>query len=268
MHTEPEYHHGMRCWTGLLVVTLGLCLTPVLTAQVNGVPPSVTSFGFGGHPGWQGVPPCVTCFGFGGQPGFHGIPASVTSLGPQGFTARQGSVGTVPPARSHHHQHPHKPESPVYVYPYPYYYPYAYYNGYMEDASDYEEVRAQSHAEEDPEQYRGGPTIFDRRGSGVRYPNEYADAAPVPQTPPPSEAAPAAVEAPPESPPQPATVLVFQDGHKLDVTNYAIVGSNLYDFSGGRRLKIPLSELDLAATRKANDAIGVDFTLPALPKAD
>jgi len=152
------------------------------------------------------------------------------------------------------------------VYVYPYYYPYAYYNG--DEASDDAEARAQPLAEEDPEQYRGGPTIFDRRGSGVRYPNEYADGAPVPPTHRPSEAAPAAAEAIPESAPQPATVLVFQDGHKLDVTNYAIVGSNLYDFSAGRRLKIPLSELDLAATRKANDAIGVDFTLPALPKAD
>jgi hypothetical protein len=151
------------------------------------------------------------------------------------------------------------------VYVYPYYYPYPYYNQYMGDAADYN--AAQPPSEENPEQYQGGPTIFDRRGSGVRYPNGYADVGPAPVHPQ-SEAAPAAAEAPPESPQQPATVLVFKDGHKLDVTNYAIVGANLYDLSAGRRLKVPLSELDLAATQKANDVIGVDFTLPALPKAD
>jgi hypothetical protein len=45
-------------------------------------------------------------------------------------------------------------------------------------------------------------------------------------------------------------------------SNYAIVGDTLFDFVGGRTKKILLSDLDLPATRKANDDIGVDFQLP------
>ena len=56
----------------------------------RGVPASVTSFGFGGHPGVHGVPASVTSIGFGGHPGFHGVPASVTSLG---FGARPALRG-------------------------------------------------------------------------------------------------------------------------------------------------------------------------------
>src|SRR5260221_7413287 len=33
--------------------------------KINGVPPSVTSFGFGGHPGFGGVPASVTSPNFG-----------------------------------------------------------------------------------------------------------------------------------------------------------------------------------------------------------
>jgi hypothetical protein len=61
---------------------------------------------------------------------------------------------------------------------------------------------------------------------------------------------------------QPATVLVFKDGHRVDVVNYAIVGDALFDFADGRARKILLADLDLAATQKANDAAGVEFKLP------
>jgi hypothetical protein len=61
---------------------------------------------------------------------------------------------------------------------------------------------------------------------------------------------------------QPATVLVFKDGHRSDVINYAIVGDTLFDFGDGVTRKIQLTTLDLAATQKANEAIGVEFKLP------
>lgn len=61
---------------------------------------------------------------------------------------------------------------------------------------------------------------------------------------------------------QPTTVLVFKDGHRAEVVNYAIVGDTLFDFSGDRAHKIPIADLDLAATQKANDAVGVEFKLP------
>jgi len=63
--------------------------------------------------------------------------------------------------------------------------------------------------------------------------------------------------------PAPATVLVFRDQHQQEVQNYAIVGQTLWNFSPQRTEKIPLSQLDLAATIKANDERGVDFRLPA-----
>ena len=63
--------------------------------------------------------------------------------------------------------------------------------------------------------------------------------------------------------PEPATVLVFRDSRKLEVQNYAIIGQTLWSFSGPRTQKIPIADLDLAATAKANDARGLDFKVPA-----
>jgi hypothetical protein len=63
--------------------------------------------------------------------------------------------------------------------------------------------------------------------------------------------------------PEPSTVLVFRDRRKQEVQNYAIVGQTLFSFSGPRTQKIPIADLDLTATAKANDARGVDFKVPA-----
>lgn len=68
--------------------------------------------------------------------------------------------------------------------------------------------------------------------------------------------------------PQEPSVLVFNDGHQLEVQNYAIVSDFLYDFTPGHMHKVPLSQLDLPATVKANDERGVDFTLPASAKGN
>jgi hypothetical protein len=74
--------------------------------------------------------------------------------------------------------------------------------------------------------------------------------------------------APPRPRPQqtseavPATVLVFNDQHKQEVQNYAIVGQTLFNFAPQHTEKIPLSNLDIPATTKANDERGVDFHVP------
>jgi hypothetical protein len=73
--------------------------------------------------------------------------------------------------------------------------------------------------------------------------------------------------APPQHQPErteaaPATVLVFRDQRKQEIQNYAIVGQTLWNFSSQHTEKIPLSDLDVPATTKANDARGVDFRLP------
>jgi hypothetical protein len=60
----------------------------------------------------------------------------------------------------------------------------------------------------------------------------------------------------------PATVLVFRDQHQQEVQNYAIVGQTLWNFAPQHTQRIPLSDLDLVATAKANDERGVDFRVP------
>jgi hypothetical protein len=77
--------------------------------------------------------------------------------------------------------------------------------------------------------------------------------------------------APPFRPHQPEhtdpgtpTVLIFRDQHKQEVENYAIVGQTLWTFSPQLTKKIPLSDLDLPATTKANEDRGVDFRLPGV----
>lgn len=59
-----------------------------------------------------------------------------------------------------------------------------------------------------------------------------------------------------------ATVLVFRDQRKQEVQNYAIVGQTLWIFSPQRTEKIPLAEIDLAASAKANEDRGVEFRVP------
>lgn len=59
------------------------------------------------------------------------------------------------------------------------------------------------------------------------------------------------------------TVLIFKDGVQREVTNYAIMGQYIFVFSGDRR-KIPLSELNIDATKKANEDRGNEFKIPGL----
>jgi len=75
------------------------------------------------------------------------------------------------------------------------------------------------------------------------------------------------------SPSSPApTILVYRDGHREEVPDYAIVGRVMYahsiasDTQTGYGLKnIQLSALDLPATAKTNRENGVNFVLPAAP---
>jgi len=62
--------------------------------------------------------------------------------------------------------------------------------------------------------------------------------------------------------PELATVLVFRDQRIQEVKNYAIMGKNLVVVADQRQRKIPLADLDLAATTKLNEERGVDFQVP------
>ena len=63
----------------------------------------------------------------------------------------------------------------------------------------------------------------------------------------------------------PATVFIFKDGHRITTQNYAIQGGTLYDFSSDHLTKVKLAELDLDATKKANDELGITVRLPSGP---
>ncbi|HKW66650.1 MAG TPA: hypothetical protein VJP04_05135 [Terriglobales bacterium] len=77
----------------------------------------------------------------------------------------------------------------------------------------------------------------------------------------------AAAAAPPpaddarEEPPV-STTLVFRDGRRSQVENYAVVGNTLWVFNDQRRTKIPIAELDVKATQQVNEDRGVDFAIP------
>jgi len=60
----------------------------------------------------------------------------------------------------------------------------------------------------------------------------------------------------------PATLLVYRDGHQVEVQDYAILGKTLWVFSNQATRRVPLADLDLAATQRLNGERGVDFVTP------
>ncbi len=149
----------------------------------------------------------------------------------------------------HNNGHPRRDTSTggVVYYPYVYGVPVP----YTTDAND--AVDNDNNTDDDDANYQGGPTIFDRRGSG---PDSYV---------PPSYEGPAHAQAEQDSSdsPQIPTTLVFKDGHQLEIENYAVVGQTLYDLTPGHSRKVALVDLDLPATEKQNDDRGVTFQLPS-----
>jgi hypothetical protein len=248
MFIMSEYHKTMRLRIPrsrlfLALLTLPAFLLAGASAQINGVPSSVTSPGFGGR-------------------SVNGPAPSVSSVGPRGYTPTPQARFLAPvqtplqPPRNgdgrhmHHHQGNY---APPLLYAYPYAVPYAVDNG-PADENDSADVESD---------YQGGPTVFDRRGSGDR---SYI---------PPVNDAPARREAPlaeasQSDPPTAAdpTLLVYKDGRKQEVGNYAIVGSTLFDLTPGHPRKIALADLDLEATRKQNDDRGIVFQVPPSLRAN
>lgn len=268
MRAKLAYHLPMRYWTLFFAVSLALLLVLSASAQTNGTAPCVTCFNFGNHQGFNGVPPSVTSYGFGGKPGFNGVAPGVTALGPNGWS--HGHPGIHQPGGQHHPENrrplDHRHDQ-VYVYPYVIpYYP-------AMGAYGYDDPPADDAQSEDPAEYQGGPTIFDRRGSG-NYADDFVAERPKAHVPRPPDPAVEANNDPVPDPPaapisrEPDTILVFKDGHKVQVGNYAIVGSNLFDLTPGHRQKVALADLDVDATQKANDDQGVDFKLPSLPGSE
>ncbi len=235
MSSQVEYHTVVRHCIPVSVALAGTLLLPALfptnsQAQVNGVPSSVTSPGFGGR-------------------AVNGTQSSVTSLGPRGYSA--GPVFSGTDARAHHrHHYVEYPAPALYAFPVP----------YAVDIGQTEDDDRDPEAEE----YQGGPTIFDRRGAG-----EKSYVPPVTEVPRPharssDPSAPNYEPPAPPEPPQDPTVLVFKDGHKVELQNYAIIGENLIDLTPGHSRRVALADLNLDATRQVNEDHGVVFQLPVL----
>jgi hypothetical protein len=243
----------------LVVGAIVFLFTPA-AAQINGTPASVTSTNFGGH--------------FGSAPG---VPASVTSLGPNGLQLKSQfftqpaccinplfPVNPNPPLfqrRHHHQQRSFFPAGGAVYVPYP----------VVVEPEAADTVADANPADDD----RGGPTIFDRRGSG-QMARPFLDDYPQRPSRAQSESrAQAEKESAPPTPPaeapvadQPQTVLIFKDGHQVEVQNYAVVGNMLYDLTPGRHRKIAIADLDLKATAKQNDDLGISFQLPPAPEVN
>jgi hypothetical protein len=230
---------------GTLLFLLIIAVPQIAVSQINGTPASVTSPNFGGRP--NSAP---------------GMPASVTSVGPSGFQTKHQffaqPANSNPPLSQRHHLHHQNSFFPaggaVYV-PYP-----------VAAEPEMSDTAVEAPPEDD---YRGGPTIFDRRGSG-RPARSFVD-----DYPPSASRAQSEIESTPRNQPaetsvpdQPQTVLIFKDGHQVDVQNYAVVGNMLYDLTPGHHRKIAIAELDLKATAKQNDDLGISFQLPSTPEAN
>lgn len=227
------------------VISLFLALPA--PAQINGPPASVTSPGFGGN-------------------AINGPRASVTSLGPQGYTPErriplasagngfhQGDRGSHEgrDGRRHHRQDSEFVGPVWYAVPVPY---------------AIEEPVAEDQPDEanDDADYQGGPTVFDRRGSGARSYVPPLKDAPAAHAADRTDQAAVADPAPPVAP----TLLVFKDGRTVEVGNYAILGPTLFDLTPGHSRKIAILDLDLEATRRQNDERGVTFQLPQTSQAN
>jgi hypothetical protein len=248
MTSSLEYHISVRHSIPASLARFSLLALPLIFvstifvstshAQITGAPASVASPGFGGR-------------------AVNGTSPSVTSLGPRGFAPNHGvTLSTNVPRNGDRHHHRHHVEytrSPM-IYAVPV--PYAVDLGATDTDDD-------ANADDSDSEYQGGPTIFDRRGSGAA---SYVP--PVKNVPTPHAVQDTDDAAADPEPPQPPTLLVFRDGHKLEVGNYAIVGATLFDLTPGHPRRVALADLDLEATRHQNDDRGVVFQLPPSAQAN
>jgi hypothetical protein len=265
MHPNKGYDLTMRWLKSSAVVMLAMALlAPLSRAQVRGTPApegqhhTARSVTVTPAPRHAGVMPTPIGVSPAPAPAF---PAP-TPIGVPPMLSVPGTNNTAGNGFPHHH-HDHDfigGAYPVYV-PVPV---------VVDPYSMYQATPDQADQETDDPPVVQGPTVFERRTpADVTATGSFAAAPSVEE---PAPAAPDASPAQPESAssqpaqPQEPSVLVFHDGHQLQIQNYAIVGDFLYDFTPGHVRKVPLSQLDLPATVKANDDRGLDFTLPVSAK--
>ncbi len=232
----------------------------------------------------HGTPASITSIGGNGT-FVGGPPASVTSISPPlpygiarplpgtGYISNPAfpSRGMNPGGFGHHHRPGNGGGVPIvapYAY-YPYVYPYIYsndasygYDYYGQQAGQQPvqvEIKIVNDKDREQDQYAvgGDGQVQVRRKADSE--NDAGPAAGNDQ----AESTQAAASQPPEPPREVIpTVLIFRDGHRQEVHNYAIMGSVLYDLESMTSRKIQLADLNLPATIKENDERGVPFTVP------
>jgi hypothetical protein len=195
-------------------------------------------------------------------------PASVNSLGPNGFSNLPVLLGnpTFPTGGFHiggrHRRHPgfggvgavfvpyYVPVTPVYVVP--------------DEVGDQRMVVDRRRVYE-PVPAADGESRYLVRDLDERERPESMRSSSAPPSASPATAKPATPPAPEQASSfesQPETVLIFKDGHRLEITNYAIQGNTLFNLSGEGPRRIDTAELDVTATMKENDDRGLEFRLP------
>lgn len=257
MPSKLEYYRSaVRRLTSAPLALLCIVTLPAICAAQFGSSSASTSSGTGGHFATGSVPSAT-----GAVSPFTGTVAPATGAvspptgGPNFATGVPDSrvtfhsTGSTTSEHRHHHDHAGKAGALVaYGYAIPYAYPVD--AGAAEQDSDTNDDADAN--------YQGGPTVFDRRGSGEDSYVPPVDPVPTPH----------ADQLAEDTRPQPATLVVFKDGHTLELGNYAIIGTNLFDLTPGHARKIALADLDLEATRKQNDDRGITFQLPPPPQAN
>jgi hypothetical protein len=248
MPPKLEYHvpvrHSLPASVALFSL-LALLSVPNIGAQINSTPTAATSQGFGGSH------PITAPFPMGGTLPGHQVQTTSSSR----VTFSTSNSTSSPSHGDGHHHHQAGDHPLLYAYPVPY----AVDLGAAEDRSGDDSDAATDNSDAN---YQGGPTIFDRRGAGA---DSYV---PPEKNLRPAHSADYAGAASEPDPPQEPTILIYKDGRKIEVGNYAIVGATLFDLTPGRSRKVPLADLDLQATQKQNDDRGVTFQIPQLPQAN
>ena len=231
-----EYHKFVNRWP--IPASLAFCgiflltLLSISSAQINSVAPPTAV---------RVAPPTATWV----------APPTATRVPPPTGASfgRNGSFSTGSISHPHHTHKPNNGHPPSHNANGAAYYPYVYALPvpYAVDVSDAQQASNSEDAA------NPGDSDPDSDAAGAQ--NYNGD--------PPSNMADPAPEAP-----QPATTLVFKDGHQLEINNYAIVSQTLYALTPGHPRKIALSDLDLPATEKQNDDHGIIFQLPPSTQAN
>jgi hypothetical protein len=264
--------------------SLALSTAGLLLAQHSG------GHGSGGHGGGGSFGRGAAASGYGGQ-AFAAPPIGTMNAVPPGASSRFsapsiGTMNAVPPGRArlgytggryssgrgsgNNYRNRNYPLGYWFT---PYYYPglfydsgplFDFYDNYpypVGDVAQSPEAQQQDLAQNMPPQYAPYPPYYypqepyavPPQGAYAAPPPGYYYNAPYATNP--------AAAAPQTSQTQPAppVTLILTNGEKVQVQNYAIMGSTFWDFSKQPARRIPLSSIDIPASTKATEANGAEF---------